>query len=957
MTAETKKPGFFSRRVTKGATFGAALLFFIMGIIFWGGFNTAMEATNTMEFCISCHEMEENVYQEYKPSIHHSNRSGVRATCSDCHVPKPWIHKMVRKVKASNEVWHKILGTINTPEKFDNKRLTLAKNVWKEMKKTDSRECRNCHNLESMNPAFQKPRARKQHLNAMKEGQTCIDCHKGIAHKGVRDLLSDEELEELEKPNPEFVREVPQMFLDGLKVVEQQEKEAEEKVAKEKAIAKKKKKAAKEAEKQRIKDAVDAAVKTAEKRHVDDAVKAALAKAGTTAPAAIAASSPPATDTAVATSSAVDWGSAHERDITIFYPGKSSMEWALTGKDHGGARPFTKLGDTCVTCHDKETDKMGTKIVSGEKKDLEPAETLIPGKRGSIPVNVKAVHDDKYLYMRFEWENGEHNPVPFVEGGKMDPDNPMKLAIMFATDDVKYASQSGCWQSCHHDNNKMPHNPGQEVTKYLGESRTKIEVKGRRGKKRGGWDKRKPDADIAAELEAGRFMDIIRYKSGKGEIEDGHLLADRIMKGGQDSEFIAKLEGDTWVVEMKRLLNSGKSGDIKMDLDKLYNFGFAIHDDHTDSRFHHVSLGYRLGFDNDKADVNAGKQDVKAPVANSSAAPAKIEETTTSTAAPKVEESQAVATAPAATSSGTKVDWSNSPEREITIFYPGQSSMEWMLTGKDHGGARPFVKLGDRCTTCHDKETAKMGEKIVTGEKLEPEKTLIPDKRGSIAVNVQASHDDENLYMRFEWENSEHTPAPFVDGGKMDPENPMKLAIMFATDEVKYAGQSGCWATCHHDANGMPHAPADTNVTKYLTESRTKIEIKGRRGKMRGGWDKRKTDDEIKAEMDASHFMDIIRYKSGKQVSEDGHILADRIMEGGQPTEFEATLDGSTWVVVMKRKLNSDKLGDIKMEMDKIYNFGFAIHDDHTDARFHHVSLGYKLGFDNDKAEVNATKL
>ena len=221
---------------------------------------------------------------------------------------------------------------------------------------------------------------------------------------------------------------------------------------------------------------------------------------------------------------------------------------------------------------------------------------------------MQASYDADNLYMRFEWEDGEHNPVPFVDGGKMDPKNPMKLAIMFATDDVKYASQSGCWQTCHHDANNMPHNPGQEVTKYLEESRTKMEVKGRRGKKRGGWDKRKPDAEILAELEAGHIMDIVRYKSGEKATEDGHLLEDRVMEGGDTTEFIATLEAGTWVVEMSRKLDSGKTGDVKMALDKLYNFGFAIHDDHTNSRFHHVSLGYRLGFDNDKADVNAVKQ-------------------------------------------------------------------------------------------------------------------------------------------------------------------------------------------------------------------------------------------------------------------------------------------------------------------------------------------------------------
>jgi len=107
---------------------------FFSGIIFWGGFNTAMEATNSMEFCISCHEMRDNVYQEYKQTIHYSNRSGVRAACSDCHVPKDWTHKIIRKIQASKEVYGKVFGTIDTKEKFEAKRLELARNEWARMK-------------------------------------------------------------------------------------------------------------------------------------------------------------------------------------------------------------------------------------------------------------------------------------------------------------------------------------------------------------------------------------------------------------------------------------------------------------------------------------------------------------------------------------------------------------------------------------------------------------------------------------------------------------------------------------------------------------------------------------------------------------------------------------------------------------------------------------------------------
>jgi len=162
---------------------GLLFVGFIAGIIFWGGFNTAMEATNTEAFCISCHEMEENVYQEYQETIHYSNRSGVRATCPDCHVPKPWIHKIKRKIQASNELYHKMLGTIDTPEKFEVKRLQLARNVWKAMEETDSRECRNCHDYESMDYTKQQRRAVPQHIEGFDAGKTCIDCHKGIAHQ------------------------------------------------------------------------------------------------------------------------------------------------------------------------------------------------------------------------------------------------------------------------------------------------------------------------------------------------------------------------------------------------------------------------------------------------------------------------------------------------------------------------------------------------------------------------------------------------------------------------------------------------------------------------------------------------------------------------------------------------------------------------------------------------------
>ena len=159
----------------------------VAGILFWGGFNWALELTNTEAFCTSCHEMRNTVFAEIKPTPHYSNRTGVRAICSDCHVPKEWVFKVRRKIAATNELFHKALGTIDTPEKFEAKRLVLASTVWRAMKNTDSRECRNCHAIEFMDVEKQVRPAKRRHAEAREQGKTCIDCHQGVAHKLPKD--------------------------------------------------------------------------------------------------------------------------------------------------------------------------------------------------------------------------------------------------------------------------------------------------------------------------------------------------------------------------------------------------------------------------------------------------------------------------------------------------------------------------------------------------------------------------------------------------------------------------------------------------------------------------------------------------------------------------------------------------------------------------------------------------
>ncbi len=571
------------------------------GIVFWGGFNTAMEATNTLQFCTGCHEMRDNVFKEYSSTIHYQNRTGVQATCADCHVPKEWVHKFVRKIQATNELFHWALGSVSTPEKFDAKRLKLASNVWSSMKRTDSRECRNCHTIESMNPEFQRPRARKSHLAAMEAGNTCIDCHKGIAHKSVRNQVPDKDLEEMEKPIAAYVRQIPKTYYEGLKRAEQRETEV---AARQKADI--------EAEAQKI-----AAELVRKQIAALSAAAPATRNPQAANPQSAAAGAPSAG--AASLSGGIDWSGIPAKTVTLFYPGQASMEWVLNGRDHGGARAVTRSGDRCAECHAKEVKDMGAKIVSGQKAEATP----IPGKRPFVDVGVQTAYDSEKVYFRFQWREAAHAPVPFVEGGKMDPANQVKLALMFAGSGIERAEQAGCWITCHHDSRYMPDAPKPEalkaspfgeaidlregVTKYLAETRSEIELRGDDNKPRGGWDKLKDKSAVEALLKAGNYMDVIRFRSG-APAENGHVLAQREMDGGVKVEAQGQLEGDTWTVVLSRPLKSDKQGDVNFEPGKTYTVSFALHDDYANARFHHVSLEHRFGLDSKEAEISAVKR-------------------------------------------------------------------------------------------------------------------------------------------------------------------------------------------------------------------------------------------------------------------------------------------------------------------------------------------------------------
>lgn len=254
-------------------------------------------------------------------------------------------------------------------------------------------------------------------------------------------------------------------------------------------------------------------------------------------------------------------------------------------------------------------------------------------------------------------------------------------------------------------------------------------------------------------------------------------------------------------------------------------------------------------------------------------------------------------------------DWSALPATDITLFYPGVSPLEWITKGTEHGGARALRK-GETCADCHSEEAGDMGQKMASGQKLEP--SPIAGKAPFINARVQAAHDGQNLYLRFSWQQ------PAASGAaKMDEKNPIKIAYMLeAGSQVELAEQSGCWASCHGDARSMPGA-ADSK-TKYVKD-----------GSLANGV-----------------YYDLNQWRSGENKAYDGHIAEARVMEGGTALKgASGRNDAGTWSVVFTRAFAGGQ-GDVTLESGKTYNFGFAIHDDHASGRYHHVSLGYQLGID-----------
>lgn len=148
------------------------------------GTQAMVHATGSVEFCGgACHSMRAFTMPEYTQSVHYNNRTGIRAGCSDCHVPHDYPRILFYKAAAGvRDAIAEARGVISTKEKYEQHRWRMANRVWDEMRANNSANCRSCHDPAAMAGDKQSEFARRMHDEFRQGKATCIDCHKGVAH-------------------------------------------------------------------------------------------------------------------------------------------------------------------------------------------------------------------------------------------------------------------------------------------------------------------------------------------------------------------------------------------------------------------------------------------------------------------------------------------------------------------------------------------------------------------------------------------------------------------------------------------------------------------------------------------------------------------------------------------------------------------------------------------------------
>jgi len=275
-------------------------------------------------------------------------------------------------------------------------------------------------------------------------------------------------------------------------------------------------------------------------------------------------------------------------------------------------------------------------------------------------------------------------------------------------------------------------------------------------------------------------------------------------------------------------------------------------------------------------------------------------------------------------------DWSKIDPVKMNLIHPGQASLEWVMDKAEHSAVPDIVDKKRACSKCHLGDAKEVGDKIVKGQPAGNKKAPIepkPDanKAGFIPVDFKAAHDGSKIYFRLEWD------SPKGGAAKQDAKNAIKATILLdGGGTVGGADLNGCWASCHDDLRGMKTAK-DDKKTKYIKD----------------------------ADLAGGKFYDLMQFRSGEKAV-DGHIIDKRVMDGGKSlVKAEGKKEGNKWVVTFERELAGKGPGDHTIAPGKMYNFGVAIHEDHSSGRLHYLSFNYQFELDNkgkEKYQLNVAK-
>lgn len=256
-------------------------------------------------------------------------------------------------------------------------------------------------------------------------------------------------------------------------------------------------------------------------------------------------------------------------------------------------------------------------------------------------------------------------------------------------------------------------------------------------------------------------------------------------------------------------------------------------------------------------------------------------------------------------------DWSKVPTKTVTLFYPAQSTFEW-LRSTAHPGA-PVVTQGQPCLTCHQGKETDMGSKGVSGT-IVPEPAKLDGKQGTIDVNVQAAYDDKNIYWRFQWKTKNNFPGrahpqlrfdgkqwkqygyPRLDKVVQEGKQPAiyedRFSIMLDDGKVPLFKEQGCWLTCHNGERDTPGQASKEQVRanpllgKVLKKSDVRKYLPSTRTDEMASWDKTKSADEVAKLKAAGGFLDLMQWRAHRSnpvgMADDGYVLEYRLFDAGK---------------------------------------------------------------------------